>query len=90
MERPPCWPEGRPCPNPCAAANYQRQVYNHTPLHGPWTGWRMAGQRLISPDREWIAPHTLDRLMYRETVLFRYDRPMRDPTPRNAAATRSR
>lgn len=72
MERPPCWPEGRPCPNPCAAANYQRQVYNHTPLHGPWTGWRMAGQRLVSPHRDWIAPHTLDRLMWRFARMIEY------------------
>ena len=36
-----------------------------TPLHGPWEGWRLAGQRLISPHGEWIAPHTLDRVLYR-------------------------
>ena len=65
MDRPPCWHEGQPCPNDCAARLYDREIYNVTPLHGPWEGWRLAGQRLISPHGEWIAPHTLDRVLYR-------------------------
>lgn len=68
---PPCWRSGSPCPNACAAAYYQRIVYNKTPLHGPWSGWRMAGQRLVSPHKDWIAPHLLDRMLWREST-FRY------------------
>lgn len=71
MQRPPCWPDGRPCPNPCAAAYYDRTVYNITPLHGPWSGWRMTGHRLVSPHREWIAPHLLDRWLYRHARVYR-------------------
>lgn len=68
--RPPCWPEGEPCPNNCARAHYQRVVNNHLTLHGHWSGWRFAGIRLVNPSREYITPHVLDRLMFRESVLF--------------------
>lgn len=67
--RPPCWPEGHRCPNNCAAQLYQRVIYAHTPLHGPWEGWRLAGARLVSPHREWIDPATLDRYLFR---LYRF------------------
>lgn len=70
MEKPPCWPDGSPCPNPCANALYQRVVRNHTPLWGPWIGWRMAGQRLVSPHGEWIAPYQLDRELWRRRVIY--------------------
>ena len=68
--RPPCWRPDSLCPNSCAAQMHQRIAYNCTPLYGPWAGWRMAGARLVSPHGEWIAPHQLDRLMYREQRLF--------------------
>ena len=68
--RPPCWSPGKPCPNDCAAAHYQRTVHNKTALYGPWSGWRMTGQRLVSPNREWVAPHLLDRMLYRHNRLF--------------------
>jgi len=31
----------------------------------------MAGVRLVSPSREWIAPHQLDRVLWRESRLYR-------------------
>ena len=71
MDRPPCWRDGQPCPNPCAAQLYRRVVWNETPLYGQWAGWRMAGTRLVSPSREWIAPHVLDRMLWREARLYR-------------------
>lgn len=64
MDRPPCWLNGAPCPNNCAAQLYQRVIWNHTPLYGPWSGWRMAGHRLVSPHREWISPGELDHVLY--------------------------
>ncbi len=67
IERPPCWTDGQPCPNRCARQHYDRIVWNVTELHGPWAGWRLAGARLISPHREWIAAHTLDRLLHART-----------------------
>lgn len=69
--RPPCWPEGRPCPNRCAYALHERTVRNHTALHGPWEGWRMAGHRLIAPHGEWIEVRLLDRILWREAQLYR-------------------
>ena len=71
--RPPCWADGAPCPNACAYRHYWRVVYNHADLHGPWAGWRIAGARLVSPHREWIAPHQLDRVLFRLSRLTRYD-----------------
>lgn len=64
--RPPCWRPGTLCPNSCAALLQQRVAHNCTELYGPWAGWRMAGARLVSPHGDWIAPHTLDRLIFRE------------------------
>lgn len=49
MDRPPCWKPGTPCPNRCAAAHYSRTIFNRTELQGPWSGWRLAGARLVSP-----------------------------------------
>lgn len=66
MNRPPCWPEGQPCPNSCAAALYERTVYNHQHLGGPWTGWRMAGRVLVSPDGDRITPERLRGILWRE------------------------
>lgn len=66
MSRPPCWPVGQPCPNPCAAALYDRTVYNRQHLSGPWTGWRMAGRDLISPDGDRISPERLRGLLWRQ------------------------
>jgi hypothetical protein len=42
---------------------HQRIAYNCMPLYGPWAFWRMAGA--VSPHGDWIAPHTLDRLIFR-------------------------
>jgi hypothetical protein len=55
MDRPPCWPEGHACPNPCAAQLRTRVIRNQTPLYGEWAGWRMAGRCLVSPDGDRIS-----------------------------------
>ena len=39
-------------------------VWNVTPLHGLWEGWRLAGARLVSPHGEWIDARSLDRLLH--------------------------
>ena len=31
-------------------AQYALIVHNHTPLYGPWKGWRLAGRDLVAPD----------------------------------------
>lgn len=66
MDRPPCWPKGQECPNSCAQAHYDRTVYNQTPLHGPWTGWRMAGRDLVTPDGVRLSPERLRGLAWRQ------------------------
>lgn len=66
MNRPPCWPDGQPCPNACAAALYERQVYNRHALPEPWTGWRFAGRVLVSPDGDRIPAERLRGLLWRQ------------------------
>ena len=61
--RPPCWTFGEQCPNACARAHYERVVHNHTELHGPWTGWRLAGRDLVGPGNRRSAPRiSVERL----------------------------
>lgn len=61
----------RPChvlgknPPPCAQAHYRRVIDNHAELHGPWSGWRLAGRDLISPDGDRINPTRLRGLLFR-------------------------
>lgn len=66
MDRPPCWPEGQSCPNPCAYQLIERSVYNKTPLYGQWAGWRMAGRCLVSPDGDRISPERLRGILFAE------------------------
>jgi len=47
-------------------AHHARIVQNHTPLYGPWAGWRMAGRDLVSPDGDRINPRRLAGLLWRE------------------------
>ena len=61
--RPPCWPVGEPCPNPCALAHHAHVVHNHVELAGPWAGWRLAGRDLVGPGNRRSAPRiSIDRL----------------------------
>ena len=66
MTLPPCWSEGQSCPNACAFQLLERTVYNKTPLHGHWAGWRMAGRYLVSPDGDRINPERLRGILFAE------------------------
>jgi len=66
MQRPPCWPEGQPCPNACAEQYRNRVIRNQTPLYGEWAGWRMAGRCLVSPDGDRISPERLRGILFAE------------------------
>lgn len=66
MKRPPCWSEGAPCPNSCAAALHDREVHNRVALSGQWQGWRLAGRDLVAPDGQRIAPERLRGLLWRQ------------------------
>lgn len=86
ITRPPCWPDGQPCPNDCAAALHERVVYNHLDLTGPWQGWRFRGRDLISPSGLRLTPERLLGLAWRqhnEARLFQV-------RSRNAAAKAAR
>jgi hypothetical protein len=74
MDRPPCWPDGAPTPNPCAGALYARLVNNTFDLHGLWTGWRFRGRVLVSPDGERISPERLRGILFREACEKRLTR----------------
>ena len=56
----------RHCKAETDASHYRRVVENHTPLYGPWDGWRMAGRDLIAPDRQRISPERLRGLLFAE------------------------
>lgn len=71
MERPPCWPEGQPCPNNCASQLYERVVYNHTPLFGPWAGYRFTGKDLVAPDGQRINERRLQGILWRDQMELR-------------------
>lgn len=73
MSRPPCWPEGHPCPNWCADERYQRTVYNRHYLPVPWQGWRFAGRDLITPEGVRISPERLKGLAWRVEAEARRD-----------------
>ena len=62
-------------------AQYALMVHNHTPLYGPWKGWRLAGRDLVSPDKVRLSPERLKGLVHRrdfrlfqvETLRFEAD-----------------
>ncbi|WP_342315405.1 DUF3653 domain-containing protein [Lysobacter sp. FW306-1B-D06B] len=83
MHRPPCWIEGQPCPNECAAADYQRRVLNQLELTGPWQGWRLAGRDLVSPDGQRISPERLRGLIFRQSMDERRERARARRQPKN-------
>lgn len=65
LARPPCWPAGQQCPNLCAAELHDRLTRNHVNLHGPWSGWRLAGRDLVAPTGERLNPERLRGLLWR-------------------------
>lgn len=74
MHRPDCWPEGQPCPNPCARAHYNRTVLNqHHLTAGGWEGWRFAGAELVDPEGSRIRPERLRGLLWRQEAEARRD-----------------
>lgn len=70
---PPCWPAETPCPNECAAALFQRVVYNHHDLTGPWAGWKFRGRDLISPAGTRLSPARVEGLAWRQVSEARLD-----------------
>jgi len=44
---------------------------NHTPLYGPWQGWRVAGRELVAPDGQRITPARVQGLLWRDEMELR-------------------
>lgn len=62
------------CESESSAEHYDRVVYNKTPLHGPWSGWRMAGRELVSPDGQRFTTERLRGLAFRLDAEARLER----------------
>ena len=63
-----------PSPHEMLEAQYALRVHNHTPLYGPWTGWRLAGRDLVSPDGTRFSPQRLRGLAWRQDASTRLER----------------
>jgi len=65
LDVPPCLANGEKLNN-CARALYTWRVNSLGELPGEWTGWRLAGRYLVSPDRDRISPERLRGLLFQE------------------------
>ena len=66
-------PRCRHCNAESPADHFARVVHNHCELHGPWSGWRMAGRELVSPEGDRITPERLQGLLWRQAAEARRD-----------------
>ena len=66
---PMCWH----CKAESTDEHYARVVHNHSELHGPWTGWKLAGRCLVAPDGERLSVERLRGLMVRASLEARRD-----------------
>ena len=63
IQRPPCWPEGEPQPNRCAARYYRQEVYGEFDLTQDFAGFKTRGNYLVSPTGHRITVLELRRLI---------------------------
>lgn len=77
---PRCWQ----CNSESEAEHHDRVVYNKTALHGPWSGWRMAGRELVSPDGLRFTTERLRGLAFRLDAEARLERARARNAKRNA------
>lgn len=64
---PPCIEPGQPI-NTCARAMYAWRVEAKGYLPGEWTGWRLAGRYLVSPDGDRILPERIRGIIFRDAL----------------------
>lgn len=64
-------------PTPAEALDYmfQAEVYQHIDLTGPWKGWKIRGQYLVSPDKERVPVRELVGLLIHYRARFGHHRP---------------
>lgn len=63
--QPPCLSPGVPM-NDCARNLYAEKVLGHVDLSADWSGWRLRGRWLVSPEGERINPERLRGILFRE------------------------
>lgn len=61
-------------PNKCALAVYDMKHYGKAELGGPWKGWRLAGNYLVTPDGTRMLPGRVIGLAWRQDAEARRDR----------------
>jgi hypothetical protein len=62
---PPCHQPGAK-PNSCYQAMFEWTVHGVGPLYGPWSGWRLAGRNLVTPDGLRLSPERVRGLAFRQ------------------------
>lgn len=62
---PPCIRPGKTI-NPCARRLYDEKVLGHVDLAAEWSGWKLRGRWLVSPDGDRISPERLRGVLFRE------------------------
>lgn len=71
--QPPCLTPGSAI-NPCARRLYEEKVLGHLDLAAEWSGWRLRGRWLISPEGDRISPERLRGLLFSENGSKRVSR----------------
>lgn len=71
MERPPCLETLGV--TGCLRRQHDWLIYGNGPLFGAWTGWRIAGDELISPDRRRIRLARVNAVMTMDELGRRKD-----------------
>lgn len=46
--------------------HHARVVHGVCALYGPWSGWRLAGRELVSPDGDRLSPERLRGILFGE------------------------
>ena len=61
-------------PNACALAVHEMRAYGKGDLGGPWSGWRLAGRYLVTPDGLRMLPERIRGLAWRQDSEDRLER----------------
>lgn len=64
--QPPCLTPGQ-IMNDCARNLYAEKVLGHIDLTADWSGWKLRGRWLISPDGDRLNPERLRGILFRES-----------------------
>lgn len=68
-----------PTPEQAMAYMFDATVYQSIDLTGPWKGWKLRGQYLVSPDKERIPVRELMGLVIHYRAKFGHHRHVQQP-----------